>query len=135
MALWAIVSVYCAISLLNGATGLGAYRELLSGKEIQLDNIRKLGAINNELENTQNSLLYDRDTIAVHARQQGFGYENEHFMRIVGLGEIKNPYKTAGDVITLPEPVFVQDRIIKIWALFAGIVVFAIMLTFEFLRR
>jgi len=135
LAFWAALAIYSVISLLYGATGIFAYQELLSGRETQWENITKLGLINSKLENAQNSLLYDRDTLAVYARQMGYGYENERFIRIVGLGGFKNPYFETGEIIRTHEPGYISDRIIKMCALFIGTAVFGLLLALEFLRR
>jgi len=100
-ALWAAVVVYTVLSLFYGAMGFSAYERLLSGRDLQWANLKKLGAVNAELENTQNNLLYDQDTIAMYARSLGYGQDNERF-RIVGLGGIKNPYTAAGEVVSAP---------------------------------
>jgi cell division protein FtsB len=134
VSVWAAIAVYSALSLFYGATGFSAYRELLSGREIQWENIKKLALVNSELENTQNSLLYDRDTVAVHARQLGYGYDEERFIRIVGLGGLKKPSVTVGEIVVTPEPVFLSDRNIKLCALFVGIMVFGLLFSVEFFR-
>jgi len=135
MAIWAAVLVYSIFSLFFGATGFSAYNELLAGRELQWENIKTLGSINAKLENAQKSLLYDRDIITVHARHLGYGFENEEFMRIVGLGGNKNPYAQTGTIIKMYEPVFVSDKTIKLFALFTGTAVFCLLLAIGFLRR
>ena len=134
LAIWAAIAVYSLLSLFYGANGFSAYRELLSGKAMQEENIQKLGAINAELENTRSSLLYDPDTITVHARQLGYGYAEERFLRIVGLGKIQNPHSASGNIVLMPEPLFFSDRSIKICALFTGILLFALLSALEFFR-
>jgi len=135
LSIWAAIAVYSVLSLFYGATGLSAYQELLSGRASQRENIRKLGALNSELENSQKSLLYDKETVAVYARQLGYGYDEERFMRIVGLGGLKKPFFSAGDVMVIPEPLYLSDRIIKICALFTGIVIFSLLFALEFFRN
>ena len=131
IALWAAVAVYSLLILFFGPAGFSSYKELLAGREIQKENIKKLGSINSELEDVQNNLLYDSGTIAVYARQLGYGYEDEQFLRIVGLGGLKNPYFSAGTVVKMPETVFISNRIIKICALFTGIAVFALLFALD----
>jgi cell division protein FtsB len=135
IALWTAIVVYCVFSLLNGAMGISAYTQLLSEREKQWDNMKSLRILNEELENTKNSLLYDRDTITVYARQLGYGREEERFIRIVGLGGIKNPHAEAGQVFQAGAPDFLPDRIVKIIALFAGVTVFILFFVFELIRR
>ncbi|MCL2880342.1 MAG: septum formation initiator family protein [Treponema sp.] len=135
LAVVSAVAVYSVLSLTYGATGFSAYRELLYGRDIQRENIQKLGVINSTLENTQNSLLFDRNTLTVRARQLGYGYDSERFVRIVGLSGMENLYNNPGEVAITPAPMYISDRIIKICALFSGVMVFAFLFVFEIIRR
>jgi cell division protein FtsB len=134
IALWAAIAVYSVFSLLHGAMGVSAYEQLLAEREKQWANLKNLGLINEELENFKNSLLYDKDTLTVQARQLGYSREGERFIRIVGLGGAQNPHASAGEVILTGTPDFIPDRIIKIIALCAGLGVFALFLVSDFLR-
>jgi cell division protein FtsB len=134
IALWAAIAVYGVFSLLAGAVGLSAYQQLLADREKQWDNMENLRLINGELENTKNSLLYDRDTIAVYARELGYGKKDERFIRIVGLGGMKNPHASAGQIIRAGEPDFIPDRALKIAAFCAGLAVFALLLIFDIIH-
>jgi cell division protein FtsB len=134
IALWAAVAVYGVSSLLTGAIGLSAYRQLLADREKQWANMKNLRLINEELENIKNSLLYDTDTIAVYARDLGYGKKNERFIRIVGLGGMKNPNASAGQVIEAGTPEFIPDKTLKIAALCAGLVVFVLLVMFDIFR-
>jgi cell division protein FtsB len=134
IALWTAVAVYGVFSVLAGATGLSAYQQLLADREKQWVNMEKLRLINGELENTKNSLLYDRDTIAVYARDLGYGKKDERFIRIVGLGGIKNPHASAGQILRAGKPDFIPDRILKIASLCVGLAVFVLLLIFDIIR-
>jgi cell division protein FtsB len=127
LALWTAVAVYTLMSLCAGSIGLAAYGELFAEREKQKQNIEKLGLINEELENAKNALLYDRDTIAVYARELGFGEKNEKFVRIVGFTGNRKPRTSPGDVVIAVKPVFMQDRIIRLISIFAG---FAVLVAF-----
>jgi len=133
--LWISIAVYSVLSLFYGAMGLSAYEQLLFGRDIQWANIKKLGAINSELENAQNNLLYDREIITIHAQSLGYGKDDENYIRIVGLGSPKNPYTAIGEIIPAPFPGFISDKIIKVCALITGITVLAIQLFLNLLRR
>ncbi|MDR1420458.1 MAG: septum formation initiator family protein [Treponema sp.] len=135
IAFWMAAAVYAILSLFTGAMGFSAYRELLSERDKQRANMEKLGLVNETLENTKNSLLYDRDTIAVYARELGYGGRDERFVRIVGLGGVKRPAVRPGEVVRAYRPEFTDDHIIKIAALSAGGAVFALFLVFDALRR
>jgi hypothetical protein len=134
LALWTTMAVYTLVSLCAGSMGFPAYGELLAEKEKQNLNIAKLGIINEELENAKNALLYDRDTIAIYARELGFGERNEKFVRIVGFTGNRKPRTSPGEVVIAVKPVFMQDRIIRLISIFAGFTVFAAFLVSDFLE-
>ena len=132
--LWTAVAVYSVFSLLSGSTGLFARGQLEAERERQWANMRVLGALNEELENAKNSLLYDHDAIAVYARRLGYARENERFIRVVGLGVTGNPHTAPGQVYIAAEPGFVSDKIIKIASLCAGLTAFVLFFMLELLR-
>ena len=134
-ALWTAVAVYTLFSFLGGPGGLSAYNYLLSEKERQLANIKELGIINDELEKTKNNLLYDQDTLLIYARQMGYGYEDERFVRVVGLGNETNTPAVTGKVYVAQNPDFISDKSIKIAALCAGLLVFAFVFMLELIDR
>ncbi|MDR0623776.1 MAG: septum formation initiator family protein [Treponema sp.] len=134
IALWTAVAVYGVFSALTGAIGFSAYQQLLADREKQWANMEKLRLINGELENTKNSLMYDRDTLAVYARDLGYGKKDERFIRIVGLGGVKNPHTSAGQILMAGKPDFIPDRTLKIAALCAGLAVFVLLLIFDIIR-
>jgi cell division protein FtsB len=134
IALWAAIAVYGVSSVLIGAVGISAHQQLLADRDKQWANMKNLQMINGELENTKNSLLYDRDTIAVHARELGYGKKDERFVRIVGLGGAKNPHTTAGQILRAGTPDFIPDLTLKIIALCTGLAVFALLLISDIFR-
>jgi cell division protein FtsB len=131
IALWAAIAVYGVSSALAGAIGLSAYQQLLADREKQWAHMKNLRLINEELENTKNSLLYDRDTITVYARDLGYGKKNERFIRIVGLKRDGNPHTTAGQILKAGKPEFIPDKALKIAAFCTGLAVFALLLIFD----
>jgi cell division protein FtsB len=134
IALWTAIAVYGVFSAMTGVRGLSAYQQLLADREKQWANMEKLRLINGDLENTKNSLLYDRDTIAVYARELGYGKKDERFIRIVGLGGMKNPHSSAGQILRSGRPDFIPDRALKIAALCAGLAVFIFLLIFDIIH-
>jgi len=132
--IWTALAVYTLFSFLSGPRGIAAYNYLLSEKERQWENINDLGIINEELEKTRNSLLYDDDTLTVYARQMGYGQEDERFVRIVGLGNVKTTPAVTGSVYIAQNPVFIPDKSIKIAALCAGLIVFAFFFMLELIE-
>lgn len=100
--------VYALFSFFSGPKGVSAYNQLLSERDRQWANINELSNVNEELENTKNNLLYDHDTLLVHARQLGYGHEDERFIRIVGLGNIRYTPAITGNVYIVKKPDFLS---------------------------
>jgi hypothetical protein len=134
LGIWAAIVVYALFSFFAGPKGLSAYNYMLSERDNQWDNIRELGILHEELEKTRNNLLYDRDTLLVHARQMGYGQEDERFIRIVGLSNIKSYRMEAGNVYIAQPPDFISDRSIKITALCIGLLLFAFLFMLEIIE-
>jgi cell division protein FtsB len=124
LALWIAVAVYAAVSLSAGAKGISAYNELLDEQKKQEANMETLERINGELENAQNALLYDRDTIRVYARDLGFGENNEKFVRIVGLGMKGKTPILPGEIVVAEAPRIMKNTTIQLIAIFAALAVF-----------
>ena len=133
--IWAAIAVYALFSFFAGPKGLSSYNFLLSEKEQQRENIRNLELLNEELERSRNNLLYDHDTLLVQARQMGYGYEDERFIRIVGFSNIKPIHAEVGNIYTAQKPDFIIDRHIKIAAFCLGLLLFAFLLTMEVIDR
>jgi len=133
--IWAAVAIYTLFIFFAGPKGLNVYNYLLMEKEQQWGNIRELGLINEELERTRNNLLFDQDTLLVHARQMGFGHENERFIRIVGLSGINPAPAEVGTVYSAQMPGFIPERYIKIAALSIGLLLFAFLFMLEVIDR
>jgi cell division protein FtsB len=128
---WTAIAVYTIFSFFSGPKGLSAYNQLLFEREQQWANIKQLGIINEELEKERNNLLYDQDTLLVYARQLGYGYENERFIRIVGLGAVKNTPAVTGNAYIVKNPDYLSDKTIKIVALCVSLLVFAFLYMLE----
>ncbi|MDR1617569.1 MAG: septum formation initiator family protein [Treponema sp.] len=133
LAFWAAFAVYGISSTLVGAMGFSSYHKLELERDKQRANMENLRLVNEKLENTRNSLLYDRDTIAVHARKLGYGGDSEKFVRIVGLGGMPHPDTAAGRLVTAEKPDAIPDRTLKILALSAGAAIFALFLVVDLL--
>jgi cell division protein FtsB len=115
--------VYTGMSFFAGFRGISAYRDLLEEHKKLEANMETLKRINMELENTRNALLYDHDTIRVHARDLGLGERNEKFIRIVGLGRNRTAPLFPGELIAAEEPPFLGNKTIWIVSLFAALTV------------
>ncbi|MDR0300909.1 MAG: septum formation initiator family protein [Treponema sp.] len=128
---WAAIAVYTLFSFFTGPKGMSAYNQLLFEREQQWANIKELGIINEELEKERNNLLYDHDTLLVYARQLGYGYEDERFIRIVGLGNTKHTPAVSGNMYIVKNPDYLSDKIIKIVSLCVGLLIFAFLFMLE----
>ena len=131
--IWTAIAVYTIFSFMSGPRSLSAYNYLQAEKEQQWANIADLGNINEELEKTKNNLLYANDTLLVHARQMGYGYEDEYFIRIVGLGNMNTAPAETGKIYAAKSQNTVSDKNIKIAAICAGFLVFSFLFMMEFL--
>jgi len=114
---------------------MSSYNYLLSERDRQWNNIENLGNLNEELERTRSNLIYDQDTILIHARQMGYGYHNERFVRIVGLASANTPPSTAGNIYYAGEPAFISDKNMKITALILGMLVFIFLFMLELIEK
>ena len=132
--LWAGVLLYVLLFVSFGSKGLSAYYQLEKEQKKQELNLENLKLINDELGDAMNSLLYDRDTLAVYAREQGYASENERFIRIVGLGVNNKSGTFPGNVLVALEPQFTQDKALIIIAFCAGICIFICMAVFDALK-
>ena len=133
-ALWAGVLVYASLSVIFGAMGVSAYRQLQKEQKKQEVNIEDLKLINRELENSMNSLLYDRDTLAIIAREQGFASRKERFIRIVGLGGNQKIRNFSGEIVAAAPPQYIPDRTLRIIASCTGLTIFICMAAFDAMR-
>jgi len=131
---WAGVLIYASLALIFGAKGFSAHRQLEVEKIKQEANVEDLKFINGELKNVMNSLLYDKDTLAVYAREQGYASKQERFIRIVGLGVSQKSSTSPGRVIVAAEPQYAPDRTLVIIAFCAGASIFICMVIFDLLR-
>lgn len=126
--------IYGLGSFFNGALGLSAYRHLEDERSRLQKNLEALGLINKELETAKDALLYDRDTLISHAKDMGYGEEDEHFIRIVGLGSTKKQRTNPGQTMIAIPPEFVPDKTLKIVSLCAALTVFICLAIFDLLR-
>jgi cell division protein FtsB len=118
------VAVYTGLSYFAGFKGISAYQDLAAEQEQQELNMKTLEQINRDLENTQNALLYDRDTIRVYARNLGFGEEDEKFIRIVGMEQARNAPLSPGEVRIAEKRQAMKQRTIQLISIFAALAVF-----------
>ena len=133
-AFWAGLVVYASLSIVFGAVGFSAFHQLEKEREKQEKHIENLKLINRELEETMNSFLYDRDTLAVYAREKGYASQSEQFIRIVGLGVNQKTRTSPGELVFAAIPLFTPDKTLRIIAFCVGMTVFFCFLVFDFLK-
>jgi hypothetical protein len=127
-------AVYALFSLFSGTMGFSAYKQLSLERDKQRANMEALQQINKELEGAMDALRYDSDAIAVYARELGYGSEDEHFIRIVGLPGAKKQRIMAGQLILSRVPEALPDRTIRIISISAGLAVFICLAISDFLK-
>jgi cell division protein FtsB len=134
ISLWTAAAVYSLFSLFSGTMSFSAYRQLSMERDRQRTNMEELQRINKELEGAMDALRYDADTLAVYARELGYGSEEEHFIRIVGLPGTRKQRITAGQIIIPRMPDTVPNKTIRLISLSTGLAVFICLGISEFLR-
>lgn len=133
-ALWVGTLVYVSFSFFFGATGISAYRQLGQEQDKLEANLESLKRINRELDDTMNALRYDRDTLSVYAREQGYASPGERFIRIVGLGTNQKIKTSSGEALFAMPPQYTQSRTLSIIAFCAGLSVIICMAFFDILK-
>ncbi|MDR2052918.1 MAG: septum formation initiator family protein [Treponema sp.] len=129
--LWVVILVYSLLSFFHGSSGFSAYDGLKTERDKQLANLEALKKIRGELEGNRDALLYDEDTIAVYARELGYGMEGERFVRIAGLSKTMRRQYWAGEVAGAQMPPSMDEKTIRTISLAAG----GIVLGFIFFTR
>jgi len=133
-ALWVGVLVYVCFAVIFGAKGFSAFSQLENEQRRIEANLENLKLVNRELEDARKTLLYDRDTLAVYAREQGYASPSEKFIRIVGLTGNYKTRTSAGEVISAAEPQYTPERTIRIIAFCMGMTIFFCMAVFDVLK-
>ncbi|MDR0635600.1 MAG: septum formation initiator family protein [Treponema sp.] len=114
--LWIGVCIYVICSVFTGPTGLSAYEQLRVEEEKLKTNMENLKRLNMELENTGNALVHDPDTITMYARELGYGYVDERFIRIVGLEKPPKQRIDPGQILLAAKPEHTSNGMIFIFA-------------------
>ncbi|MDR1411382.1 MAG: septum formation initiator family protein [Spirochaetaceae bacterium] len=132
--LWAAIFVYSLLSLFYGPSGFSAYEGLMAERDKQMDNIESLKKIRWELEGDRDALLYDGDSIAVQARELGYGTDDERFVRIVGLSKTMRRQYSAGDSIEAQAPESMDEKTIRTVSFITGGVILVFIFFVQILR-
>ncbi|AEF80540.1 septum formation initiator family protein [Leadbettera azotonutricia] len=134
IALWVGVLIYALFSANSGPKGFRAYSQLEAELDKEKANVEELMVINHDLGNTKDALLYDRDTLAVYAREQGFARSDEKFIRIVGLGNTPKMTASPGRIVTAIPPEHTPDRFLRIFSFFAVLTLLICFGAYDFLN-
>ena len=110
---WTAVVVYTFFSFFLGQNGLYAHKHLEAERQRLTENQKALEQTRQDFLKTRENLMYDRDMLAVYARQLGYGTEDEQFIRIKGLSVAINPPMPAGQVLYAVKAEFISDTVIK----------------------
>jgi cell division protein FtsB len=121
IALWVTITIYSLSSFFSGNMGLAAYNELGVELHRQEANIATLRRINGELGDMKDALLYDEETIALYARELGYGRQDETFIRIVGVDEKMKVWIDPGELIPVVKHPHNPDLVLKIIACSIGL--------------
>jgi cell division protein FtsB len=132
--LWAATAVYTLLSFFSGTMGIAAYKQLVTERDRETANLEALRRINRRLEGTLDALRYDSDTLAVYARELGYGSKDERFVRIVGLG-IPAPRIVPGHALSAVKPSAVSNRSIRIISLGSGFILLFCMILYDYFRK
>jgi cell division protein FtsB len=134
-AVWVSVIIYAILSAFFGASGFSAYEAVFTEKERLADNLEDLQEINQQLNGSFAALQYDSDTIAVYARELGYGAPNEHFIRISGLPSVIKKSVSAGQQILPVFPTFIPDKIIHITSIVGGLFTLLLFIVFDMKKK
>jgi cell division protein FtsB len=132
--LWAGIVIYSMAVMTVGKIGFQAYDELLHEQDKQQQNLENLYGINQNLTGIRDALKYDGDTIAVYARELGFGSEDERFIRIVGTDIVRSSQVSEGELIQVETGDFVEDKTLRIIAICTAGTLFAFLLLTDLLK-
>jgi cell division protein FtsB len=131
--LWTGIVVYSVTAMTIGRTGLRSYDDLSLERDKQRLNLEKLRNIRENLSGIRDALKYDSDTIAVYARDLGFGSEDEHFIRIVG-GGVRSPQIHEGEMLQVETGDFINDKTLRVIAVCVAGALFLFLLFIDLLK-
>lgn len=132
LSLWVAVAVYSTFSYLYGPTGLASMKRLELQKARLEKNVEELEQIRQNLTYSVNSLLYDRETLEVLARDLGYGKPGEYFIRISGADSVfKNRVVVGGLVRSENSEAMLGESQLRIIAFSSGLITLFFCLLFS----
>lgn len=124
--------VYVALSLTVGQNSISCYKAMEEQKRIVSKQKSDLQNINNELTLELTALKKDKAIIAAYARKLDYVADGEKLIKINGLKPVANTLYETGTVVRHTEPVFVSERLCKIAAICAGLLLLIIFLFYDY---
>lgn len=127
-------AVYVLICVTYGRNGIWASNQLLEQKRAISANTQSIQNINDELVLEKTAIQNDYDVIAAFARKLGYVNEGEKLVKIKGLGSVPALMYDTGTVIKSREVSYVPESVCKAGGLVTSLLVFIVMLLFDFSR-
>lgn len=125
-------AVYVALSLTVGQNSMSCYRQMEEQKRIVTRQKTNIQNINTELILELTALQNDRAVIAAYARKLDYVVEGEKLVKINGLKPSKNAFYETGTIVRHVEPQYVSEKLCKIAAFCAGLIVLLLFLIKDF---
>lgn len=124
--------VYVVMSLSFGPNSLKCYSLMEEQKRIVSKQKAEIQNINTELSLELSALKNDKAVIAAYARKMDYVSDGEQLVKITGLKPYQNALYNTGTIIRHEEPEFVSEKLCKMCALCAAMLVLMLMLIFDF---
>ena len=124
--------VYVVMSLSFGPNSLKCYSQMEEQKRIVSKQKAEIQNINTELSLELSALKNDKAVIAAYARKMDYVSDGEQLVKITGLKPYQNALYNTGTIIRHEEPEFVSEKLCKMCALCAAMLVLMLMLIFDF---
>jgi cell division protein FtsB len=132
-AFWTAFAVYSLVTFAHGPGSLQVQKQLEEEVVRLSKNLDELELTHRKFLSTAASLETDPETLAVYARQLGYGHSGEKFIRIIGQENTLNPEMFLGRVLQPAEPEFVPDVKTKVLALAFALAVLIFFIAVDFL--
>ncbi len=124
--------VYVVMSLCFGPNSLKCYSQMEEQKRIVSKQKAEIQSINTELTLELSALKNDKAVIAAYARKMDYVSDGEQLVKITGLKPYQNALYDTGTLVRHVEPEFVSEKLCKMSALCAAMLVLLLMLIFDF---
>jgi len=131
LSIWVAIAVYSIGAFVYGPTGIVAMKHMTLQKVKLVSNLEQLELIRLNLSYSVDSLLYDRETLEVLARDLGYGKPDESFIRISGTDSIfKSHYVVGGLVSSETSFAPLSEDQLRLLALASGLMIFILSVLF-----